>query len=171
MRTLLTIYCIFLIAIMASCDVRSETAKEGVNKFTSPPTPPILQITTPTPVDPKDIVTVDISLEGDTLNINGYGGKKSEVCTKFNRAMVNGDENVITIKGVCRQIMINGDKNKITADAAMEFVFNGSGNTVSYSRFPNGNHPSVIENRPGNIIEKVSAEAVTSGQPRSKIVK
>ena len=50
--------------------------------------------------------------------------------------------------------------------AATEFVFNGSENTVKYSRFVNGKQPNIVENKPGNVIEQVSAEAAT-GTPRT----
>lgn len=158
MRILFTISCVLLIATLASCDLRSEIAKNNMEKYVATPTPPISPTPTIEPVDPADVVAVDTSLQGDTISIAGDKQNKTAACTKFNRVAVNGDDSVVTIKGVCRQIMINGDKNKITADAAMEFVLNGSQNTVRYSRFPNGKRPSVIENRAGNIIEKVSSK-------------
>lgn len=170
MRTLLPIFFMLLIALFASCDVRSEIAKKNMEKYTSTPIPSISP--TPTaPIEPADIVEVDINLQGDPISINGHGQNKTADCTKFNRVMVNGNGSVIMIKGACRQIMINGDGNEITANAAMEFVVNGSENIIRYSRFTNGKRPSVIENRAGNVIEKTSAETVTSSQPRRKIVK
>jgi hypothetical protein len=80
---------------------------------------------------------------------------------------VNGDGSVINVAGVCRQIMINGDGNKITLDAAMEIVLNGSDNSMRHSRYANGKQPSVIDNRGGNIVEKIPA--MTSGPPSRKI--
>ena len=71
---------------------------------------------------------------------------------------------MIIAKGACRQIMINGDRNKITADAAMEFVLNGSENIVKYSRFPNGKQPTVIDNRGGNVVEKAPAQPTANQQ-------
>ena len=155
------------VAMLASCDLRSGIAKENMEKFNPTPTPPFSPTPTPVPIDPADIVVVDIDQEGDVLSVNGYDQKKTINCTKFNRVRVNGDTNLANIKGVCREIMINGDKNEITVDAAMEFVFNGSENKVKYSRFPNGKQPLVTQNRPGNIIEKVEV-GTTSGQSRNK---
>lgn len=166
MKVLLATLFIFLFVI-AGCDLRSETAKKEMEKFTSSPTPTILKTPTPEPIDPADIVNVDTNIEGDAVSINAFKENKNAACPKFNRLMVNGDDNVVAIKGACRQIMINGDRNKITADAAMEFVFNGSDNTVKYSRFANGKRPSVVENRAGNVVEKISATA----QSKTKIVK
>lgn len=145
------------VTLLTTCDLRSETAKREMEKFTSSPTPPISPTPTPEPIDPADVVKVDTTQEGASISVDGYELKRSVNCSKYNRLLVNGDESVITIKGVCRQVMINGDKNKITAEAAMEFVINGSENTVSYSKYANGKRPSVIENRPGNTIEKASA--------------
>jgi hypothetical protein len=171
MKKLFTIVCLLFIATLASCDVRSDTAKRDMEKFISSPTPPITPFPTMTPVDPKDVVEVDTSQQGDTIHFNGEGQKKTESCTKFNRLMVNGDKYVLTIKGVCRQIMINGDGNDITADAAMEFVLNGSNNTVRYSRYANGKQPTIVESRTGNTIEKVPASTMTSGKPARKHAK
>lgn len=144
-------------SFLASCDLRSETAKREMEKFSGTPTPSISPTPTPEPVDPADIVNVDTSQTGPSISIDGYEQKKSANCAKYNRVMINGDDSTITLKGVCRQVMINGDKNKITAEAAMEFVVNGSENTVSYSKLANGKRPSVIENKPGNTIEKIAA--------------
>ena len=52
--------------------------------------------------------------------------------------------------------MVNGDSNHITADATMEIVFNGSDNSVTYSRAVNGKRPTVTQSREGNIVEQVS---------------
>lgn len=155
MKSLLFTFFMLLI-VTAACDLRSETAKKEMEKFSSSPTPPILPTPTPEPVDPADNVEVDVNIEGDAISINAFKGNKTAACTKFNRVMVNGDDNVATIKGVCRQIMINGDRNKVTTDAAAEFVFNGSSNVVKYSRIVNGKRPTTTENRSGNSVEKVS---------------
>src|SRR5687767_14179979 len=135
---------IALIAAIASCDLRSGTAKRNMEKYVSTPAPPISPQPTEAPVDPKDVLAVDTSLEGDMISIAGSDQRTTTTCTKFNRTMVNGDGNRINIKGGCKQLMINGDGNDIIADAAMEIVFNGSTNTVKYARFANGKRPIVI---------------------------
>lgn len=156
MKNLIAICCLLAVATFAACDLRSGTAKQEMEKFSGSPTPPISPTPTPEPIDPADIVNVDTSQTGPSISIDGYEIKRSVNCTKYNRVLVNGDKSTITIKGVCRQVMINGDKNSVTADAAMEFVINGSENTVSYSKFANGKRPSVIENKPGNTIEQAA---------------
>ncbi len=171
MRVLVTFFFVVMIALLSSCDLRSETAKREMEKFISSPTPPILPAPTKAPIAPADILTVDTTLEGPTISIDGFKQKKTAACTKYNRVMVNGDDNTITIKGSCRQIMINGDGNKISADAAMEFTFNGSENTLNYSKFANGKHPIITENKPGNTIEKTMAEITKDRRPTTKNVK
>jgi len=158
MRTVFGIVFLAVIATAAACDLRSETAKREMEKFTSSPTPTFSPTPTAEPIDPADIVTVDASLQGDSISIDGYEQKRSADCSKFNRLMVNGDKNIITIKGVCQRIMVNGDKNQVTADAAMEIVINGTENTINYSRFANGQRPSVIQNRPGNTVERIATK-------------
>ena len=82
------------VAMLASCDLRSGIAKENMEKFNPTPTPPFSPTPTPVPIDPADIVVVDIDQEGDVLSVNGYDQKKTINCTKFNRVRVNGDTNL-----------------------------------------------------------------------------
>lgn len=151
--------------------MRSGIAKKEMEKYELAPTPTIAPPAAGTPIDPVDIVQVDIDQQGETISIDGLKQNKTAACLKYNRLTVNGDDCVVTIKGACRQIMINGDRNKIAADAAMEFVFNGSENVVKYSRFANGKQPSVIDNRGGNEIEKVRANAPPTSQQKQKSIK
>ncbi|MFM9903279.1 MAG: DUF3060 domain-containing protein [Pyrinomonadaceae bacterium] len=171
MNIVFTILLMGMIGILTSCDVRSGIAKEEMEKYNPTPTPTFAPIPSPSPVDPADMLTVDTTLEGQTIAVNSYSATQTVACKKFNRVMVNGDDNVITIKGVCRQIMVNGDRNKITGDAAMEFVLNGTENTVNYAYFANGRRPSVIEGRAGNIIQKISVNAVSTKQRGDKKAK
>ncbi len=158
-----------IVAIASACDLRSGIAREEMEKFSPSPTPVFSPIPTPTPIDPADSVAVDTSQDGDVIHINGSKEKKSENCSKFNRVLVNGDDNEIILKGVCRQIMVNGDRNKIKSDAGAEFLFNGSQNTLSYSRYANGKMPTVVENRPGNQIDKIATSDKTAGAtPKDK---
>lgn len=157
-----------LIATLASCDMRSGTAKEEMEKWEAKPTASVVLSPTPTPIDPADIVQVDTTREGDLISANGDGQNATKSCTKSNRVIINGDKSTITIKGACRQIMINGDGNKVSVDAAMEFVINGGENNITYTRFANGKAPSVVDNRDGNVVEKVSAQSTTTTKPQGK---
>lgn len=168
MKVLLTIIPMLLFAVLISCDMRSDTAKKEMEKFSGSPTPRVSPAPAEAPIDPADIVQVDTSLDGDTISLNVPEDSKKANCTKFNRVMVNGDRNVFTIKGVCRQILVNGDGSQITADAAMEFVFNGSGNTVTYSHFPNGKRPIVTDNQSDNTVEKIAADAAAKTKDQHK---
>ena len=168
-RTVAVMIFVLQAMLVLSCDLRSETAKKEMEKFTSSPTPPIVPVASPTPVDPADSVDADTSLEGDRISINGYEMRSSSACSKFNRVQVNGDSNEVTVSGVCRQIMVNGDANKIRIDAAVEIVFNGSDNVVQHRRYVNGKQPIVVENRSGNVVER--GTAVTNRDPKRNIVK
>lgn len=170
-RSFCTLFFVTLILTLTSCDLRSGTAKDEMEKWESAPSPSVSALPTSTPVDPADIMEVDPSVNGDVLSANGHAQKTATACTKFNRLLVNGDDGVISVKGGCRQIMINGDRNKITADAVMEFVFNGSDNIVKYARLLNGKAPSVIQNRADNVVEKVALQAMTTASPPRKITK
>ncbi len=160
MKVLVTIFCLFLVATAAGCDMRSETAKREMDKFNGDPTPTITPTPTETPIDPADVVQVDVNIEGETLSVNGQDQKKSLNCKKLDRVTVNGDRNVVTIKGPCRQIVMNGDNNQITGDAAIELVFNGANNSVKYSRYVNGKRPIILGEASENTFEKVAASEV-----------
>ena len=150
---------IVLVATLSSCDVRSEIAKKNMEKYEATPNSSPYPVASPqgSPIDPKDVVTADINQESGSISFNMGDNKRSAACTKLDHVMVNGDNHKITIKGACRRITINGDANDVTADAALEFTVNGSGNTLRYSRFVNGARPRIVENRTGNTIERVSA--------------
>lgn len=158
---------VFLAAAFAGCDVRSGTAIKEMEKFEAKPTPAFSPLPSPTPIDPAESVSVDISQESETVHFNGYKEKKTESCKKFDRLIINGDDNEIAIKGVCRQIMINGDRNKISSEAALEFVFNGSENTLTHTLFVNGEPPTVLQNKAGNIVEKLSSSRKNTGASRN----
>lgn len=157
MRISLTLCFLMFVLTFAGCDLRSETAKREMEKFSGTPTPTIAPSTPELPIDPSEIITADISVHGEMITVNGHDVKKSAACTKFNRVMISGGRNVVMIKGACQQIAINGDGNRIISDAALQFVINGTNNTVNYSFYVNGKRPSIKENASGNTIEKVPA--------------
>jgi hypothetical protein len=157
MKALIILACLFLLTAFAGCDLRSDTAKREMEKFSGTPAPTISPTPAELPPDPSEVVQADVNLQGSTFTVNGYDQKKSVACTKLDRVMVSGGRSVVTIKGACRQIMINGDGNQIIGDAAIEIVVNGDDNTVSYSRYVNGKRPVIKDNAAGNTIEKVAA--------------
>lgn len=159
MKILVALFCLLLLITLAGCDMRSETAKREMEKFSGTPTPAISPAPTEAPIDPSEVVQADVNQQGEPINVSGYDQKKSIACTKLNPVTVNGGRSVITIKGPCRHIMVNGDGNRITLDAAIAIVLNGDKNTVQYARYVNGKRPLLTVNAPGNTIEKVVASA------------
>lgn len=160
MRVLLTLSCLLLWSAFAGCDMRSDTAKSEMEKFSGTPTPTISPVPTEPPIDPADVVKVDIDQKGEAVSVNGDDQKKSVSCKKFSDAEINGYRNVITIKGPCRQIIINGESNRVYIDAAMTIMVNGDTNTIIYSRYVNGKRPIIKDNASGNSFEKSAAPIV-----------
>jgi len=154
-RFLITIAAVSILAV-AGCEVQSEIAKKSVEDLKTTPTPPRIQ-QTPEPIDPADIVNADTTKQGATLFANEDDGKKSLNCKEYNRVMINGSRNTITITGVCSQIMVNGHGNTVSAVAAAEIVTYGTGNEVTYSKFANGNRPMVTDSAGSNTVSKVEA--------------
>jgi len=168
-RIVETIVLALAIMILASCDFRSGIAKQEGEKFNGTPTPTVSPTPTAVPIDPADVIQVDTSQSGEDLAVNPNQKNKTAACTKYNEVNINGDSHTVTITGVCRQITINGDNNKITADASMRFVVNGVGNDIGYLKFPNGERPSVKDNGDGNVIKKISADALANSASNPKL--
>ena len=108
MKTLVPFACLLLLVFIATCDMRSETAKREMEKFNGTPTPTLAPTPTEAPIDPTAVIQVDSSVVGTVINVDGDNKTKSIACTKLDRVMINGNRAVVTIKGACRQIMING---------------------------------------------------------------
>ena len=159
MKSSLITFAMIAISVSAACDVQSGITKKSVEKYGPTPAPSISATPVLEPIDPADVVQVDTSIQGPLISVNNPKDKMNLVCDKYNRVMVNGGDKVVTVKGACSQIMLNGNGNKVTAEAVMEIVFNGSNNEVRYSRYGNGNRPNVVDNKGGNISEKIDAPA------------
>ncbi len=144
--------CLFAVG----CDVQSVITKKSVEKYEPTPTP-VKTVEVVEQLDPDDVVTVDTTLDGPKLSIIPGETKTNVDCTKYNRVSLNADGESVQAKGICKQIMVNGDKNQITAAAVTEIVFNGSNNSLTYTKYANGKKPVVKDNRSGNTVEKVAA--------------
>jgi hypothetical protein len=142
----------------AACDVQSGMTKKSLEKYAESPTPE----RTATPVeqiDPADILTVDTSMTGPTINVNKPEEGKKVKCAKYNRVVVNGDGKEVNIEGACQQLMVNGDKNQIKAVALTEIIVNGFGNEIQYAKYPNGKKPLITDNGAGNTIVQSAPRA------------
>ena len=171
MRSILAIIFVLSAVLFSSCDMRSGTAQEEMEKFSGTPTPTISPAPSATPIDPADVVQVDTSLTGDILTVNGFSQTKTLNCTKYNQVMLNGGSSTATVKGACRQITVNGDGHKISLDAAAAITLNGNNNVVRYSKFANGRQPLIADNGSGNTVEKVAAGALTDKPAKQKNTK
>jgi len=79
------------------------------------------------------------------------------------------DASVVSIKGVCQKVTVNGDRNQVTAEAAMEFAFNGTENSVSYSKFANGKQPIVTDDQANNTVDFAAGqEQKATGSSKKK---
>lgn len=154
------------VAIGSSCDLRSDTAKKEMEKFSGTPTPTFSPTPTLAPIDPADVVRVEPGSQGGVIPLHGTKPKETANCTKFDEVKINSSRGETIITGTCSIITVNGDGNTITADAAAEFVFNGTENKVTYTRYVNGARPIVTQNQAGNEVEKVAYEPAKTPAPR-----
>lgn len=153
-KSLYTIVAVTAFAL-AGCEAQSETAKKSAEEYKPNPTPARVQ-QTPEPIDPADVVTADTTKQGVTLFANEDDQKKSLNCKEYNRVMINGSRNEVTIAGVCSQIMVNGHGNKVSATAAAEIVAYGTQNEVSYTKIANGKVPTVTDTAGSNTVSKAA---------------
>ena len=146
-----------LLLSSSACDVQSEMAKKSVEKYTATPSP-AASIVPEEPIDPADVIKVDVSQQqGPKILVNTTFKKTVLDCNKYNRVSVNGDAWEVTIKGACEQIVINGDRNIVSSNAITAVMFNGAGNSIQYAKYINGRRPVVTDNGPDNVVEKVAA--------------
>jgi len=160
------------LALFTSCDLRSGTAKEEMEKFNGPSETPVAQpAPTDDPIDPADIIEVNADQPEDRITVNGYGKRQKVICDKLNRVAVNGEGNEVKINGPCRQMMINGDNNTVKMDAAFEIILNGEHSHVEYSGYANGKRPIVTDNGDYNAVEKVSFAPTIKSRPARQSAK
>ena len=168
MRLILVLSLTVLTALLLSCDFRSGIAKEEMEKFSGTPMPSITPTPEQTPIPASAVIQADTSLDGPVLTVNDVG-QKALNCTKYNLVSINVDASAVSIKGVCQKVTVNGDKNQVTAEAAMEFAFNGTGNSVTYSKFANGKQPIVTDNQASNTVEFAAGqEQKNAGSSKKK---
>jgi Protein of unknown function (DUF3060) len=146
-----------LLTLVQACDVQSGITKKSVEKYAPSPTPE-KTVEVVEQIDPADVVTVDVAVEGPQLSINKGDNKTTLDCNKYNRVQINDDARNVTIKGVCKRLMINGDRNQVAAAVVSEIALNGFGNTVQYSKYANGKKPVITDNGRDNTISKTSPE-------------
>jgi hypothetical protein len=158
MKIPFTILLLASVSFVISCDPQSGITKKSLEKFGPTPTPSVSPTPVEAPIDPADVIQVDTSVQGPTIQVNP-SSKTNASCDKFNRVMINGSNREVTVKGACNQVTINGQGNNVTIEAAMEIVFNGTGNQLRYSRYANGQRPLVSGNKESNTTEKVAAPA------------
>jgi hypothetical protein len=158
MRATAISICVFLALSFSSCDLRSGTAKEEMEKFeggaTSTPVPE--PSATEEPVDPADVVEVRSDQKGPQISIDGYAKRQKIECSAFNDVFINGVRHEIDVSGPCSHLTINGDNNKVELDAAVTITVNGDGNKIEFMRVANGKRPFVTDRGSDNSIDKVA---------------
>ena len=152
----------------ASCSLQSGITQKSLEKYQPTPTPERIAPPTEEPIDPADVMNVDVSVDGPTLSVNAETDKKSLNCDKYNRVTINASDQEITIKGGCSRIVVNGRGNRVAAEAATEIVAYGQNNTIEYSKFVSGKRPIVTDSNGTNTISKVETPNTKATPSRSK---
>lgn len=152
----------------ASCNVQSGITQKSLEKYQPTPTPEKIVLPTEEPIDPADVMNVDISVDGPTLSVNSETDKKTLNCEKYNRVTINASDQDVTIKGGCSRIVVNGSGNRVSAEGATEIVAYGQDNKIEYTKYVTGKRPNITDSNGTNSITKVKASEAKSAPSRSK---
>ena len=143
---------------LTGCDVQSGITQKSLEKYQPTPTPERIATPEEEPIDPADVLNVDVTLDGPTLSVNQETDKKNLNCDKYNRVTVNADEQKVKIAGGCRRIVVNGRGNEIDATGATEIITYGQNNTIRYTKYVSGKKPMITDTSGTNTIEKVTTD-------------
>lgn len=139
----------------ASCDVQSGITQKSLEKYQPTPTPEKI-VAAEEPIDPADVVNVDITAEGPILSVNRETDRKNLNCDKYNRVTINVSDQQIKIAGACSKIVVNGRGNRITALGATEVITYGQNNSIEYSKYVSGKRPLITDSNGTNTVTRVA---------------
>ena len=148
---------------VSGCDVQSGITQKSLEKYQPTPTPEKIATPPEEPIDPADMINVDITLDGPTLSVNQETDKKNLNCDKYNRVTINADQQKVKITGACSKIVVNGRGNEIVAVGATEIIAYGQNNTINYTKYVSGKKPLITDTSGTNSITKVA-----SADPKAK---
>ncbi len=126
-------------------NVRVETKPGSVN-VAAPPA-----VVQPAPA----IATDDVGDDDDDLVIQENGQTIEHTCSADQQVIVNGNENVITLHGPCKDVHVNGNENRIATDSVQSIVANGNSNQIQWRATPRGKNPKVSTNGNKNSVSKL----------------
>ena len=72
---------------------------------------------------------------------------------------VNGNHNIVTIRGTCHALSISGDGNTVEVAAVASIALSGTGNEVAYGKAVDGEKPQVTDLGKTNKVTHVAAKA------------
>jgi hypothetical protein len=94
--------------------------------------------------------------DDEDLVIQDDGRTIDHTCGNGQAIIVNGDQNVITLHGPCKDVHVNGARNRITTDQVQSIIANGDANQVQWRAGPKKNKtPSVSTNGNGNTVSRL----------------
>ncbi|MBL8924471.1 MAG: DUF3060 domain-containing protein [Myxococcaceae bacterium] len=126
--------------------VRVENTPAATVVVTPPPAP----VAPPPPVAPEVV-----GEDEDDLVIQENGQTIEHTCGNDQLVIVNGDQNVLSLHGPCKDLHVNGARNRITADSVQSIVANGDANQIHWRAGRQGKNPRVSSNGNKNTVAKL----------------
>lgn len=126
-------------------DTRAGTVK--VNAPAPAPQPAVVQPA------PAPAVAPEVG-DDDDLVIQDDGRALEHTCGADQQIIVNGDSNVLTLHGPCKDLHVNGARNTITIDSVQAITANGDANQIQWGAGPKGKSPKVSSNGDRNSVSK-----------------
>ncbi len=98
-----------------------------------------------------------LGLEAKTIVINDNEAEKTIQC-QGDDVVVNGNGNILKIKGECSKLSVRGNENTIRVQAVASIDALGNENRITWETGVNGNKPSISNLGTDNTVKKASPQ-------------
>ena len=100
-------------------------------------------------------VVAEVGDDDEDLVLQDDGRTLEHTCGADQQIIVNGDSNVLTFHGPCKDLHVNGARNRITIDSVQAITANGDANQIQWAAGAKGKNPKVSSNGNRNNVSKL----------------
>lgn len=104
---------------------------------------------------PVPAPAMEVGDDDEDLVIQDDGRSLEHTCGADQQIIVNGDSNVLTLHGPCKDLHVNGARNRITIDSVQAITANGDANQIQWAAGAKGKNPKVSTNGNRNTVTKL----------------
>ncbi|MBM4778025.1 MAG: DUF3060 domain-containing protein [Archangiaceae bacterium] len=134
-----------------------QTDGQAVRVETKPGT---VTVNAPAPAAQPAVVVqpapaTEVGDDDEDLVIQDDSRTLEHTCGADQQIIVNGDSNVLTFHGPCKDLHVNGARNRITIDSVQAITANGDSNQIQWAAGAKGKNPKVSSNGNRNTVSKL----------------